>query len=177
MAWFDQDREAFEASRQESYEASVVRHILRNMSGVTEADVKFYQRGIDGTEQLTIAALLNACEFPLTLMTRKLPEITPGIWLDLNNRLTKSKIYEVYSEAAIEHPEAHAAGCLGIVFAWPKWTQFMLFHNFNTVRYDQGQRTIWYVGPQRKLLVLETLDSFMLATGIRRVKKRDGGTA
>jgi hypothetical protein len=154
--------EAREFDRQDNYEAGAVKYILRKCGWqAQEKELLQHSRDSLGAETLTLQALDELTNFPLKLRTKKLKGITPELLLDMQLRPTKTPIFEAFFELRSEYPQAAASGCLGLIFEWPTWAKYMLFHVKDTTIHRCGSRCVWYPGREHQPHILEPLDQFI----------------
>lgn len=152
-----------EEARQDNYETEAVKYILRKCGWqAKERELKQFSRSLSHPG-LALESLVECTPFPLRLKARKLRRITPDLLLDMQLRPTKTPIFEVFSDLKDEFPEAVAAGTLGLIFAWPQWSKFVLFHLRDTTTHAVGSRWIWYPGRNHQPHIMETLDAFLEA--------------
>lgn len=162
------DPEQVEAMRQETYEASVVKHLLRKLDKLPcEKEIRQFYDSLDGKPRLGFCGFDQVIEdFPLTLTTKKMRKITHQTLIDLHRRPTKTPIWEAFEEAKHDFPEAYEAGTLGLVFAWPDWSYHMVFHVWDSLLLRTGCRFVWYPGRSRRPHIMETLDQILVAIGV-----------
>jgi hypothetical protein len=156
--------EEVETARQENYEASVVKYILRKCGWQAKLPMLTQDAKHVGEKDITLAIMQQNVDFPIRLGTKKLKRITADTLLNMHLAPTKSPIFEAFVELRNDYPEAAENDALGLVFAFPQWSSFMLFHVKRTLAYQRGSRSIWYPGATHQPHILETLDQFIDAT-------------
>jgi len=147
--------------RQDRYEDAVVRQIAKKLHiparQLAAADPT-------GEGQPTVEALVAATNFPVWLAARHLGKLK-NLDDDLEERITKSEIWEAYQEALMDVPDEYVESRLvALVFKWPRHGAYFVFHNFSSG--TLGRRGRYYrIGKDKQLFFLEQLDDFLESLG------------
>jgi hypothetical protein len=161
------DADIREEFRQGGYEASCVQYILRKMGRMDlQKQIKEHHKSEEGEARLGLAGLRAYSDFPMTLVTRKMRNISVQTLVTLLTRPTTIEPIQEYALAAEEYPDAYEAANLGLVFYWPGWTKFAVVHNSEKWLRERGMRIFWTNGRTNRTLYVETLDSLLQAMSI-----------
>jgi hypothetical protein len=164
--------EEIEADKQWTYEQVVVKYIINKIG---RPDL---QKAIEGaalvpaedTQPLTFYNLMQVCNFPMWLGTKKLgihPCLKCGqtdLESQIYHRYTTTALWKAFLDVVHDVPPEFEGRPVGMVFNWPTKAKYMLLHN--SARHPvRGHFQGFFAGPQQILHHIEDLDNFIFGLG------------